>query len=174
MSGQRAVTTNLDDFGTTLGARERWSTLAAVGLGVVGMTALGLVFTVRSGDVRWLFLSLPLTLVLFVVGRLAPTGYRLAADGVHVERRAGPKVIPYRVIRSVDRAPRPLRGLSLTASKGVFGRFGRFWNTTLGFYRLFVTNSDGVVWLETSDGWVGLSPDRPDDFVERLRGRLGR
>ncbi len=136
------------------------------------MTVLGVVFTARSGELRWLFLSLPFTLILFLTARAAPSGYRLAPDGVRVERRARPIVIPYATIRSVDRAPRPLGGLTLTASKGVFGRFGRFWNPTLGFYRLFLANRDNVVWLRTETGWVGLSPDRPDEFVARLAARI--
>jgi len=161
-----------DHFGATLGERERWSTIAAVGIGVVGVSILGVISAVRSGNPRWLFLSLPFTLMLFVVGRYAPTGYRLGPDGVHVERRAGPRVIPYRAIRSADRVARPLAGISLTASKGVFGRFGRFWNMTLGFYRLYLTNRETVVWLETTDGWMALSPDRPDEFLTRVRARI--
>jgi hypothetical protein len=145
-----------------------------VGLGVVAMTILGVVFTVKTGRPEWLFAGLPFSLVLFVIGRFAPTGYRLAGDGVHVERRAGKLVIPYRRIRAVDREDRPVGGISVFASKGVFGRFGRFWSSTLGSYRLFLSNAEGVVWLGTDDGWVGLSPDRPDEFVERLRGRLER
>jgi hypothetical protein len=141
-------------------------------LGVVGTTVLGIVFTVKSGDVRWLFLSLPVTLVLFVIGRYAPVAYRLAGDGVHVERRAGPKVVPYRRVRSVDREPRAVGWLSVFASKGVFGRFGWFWSPTLRFHRAYLTNQDNVVWLDTDDGWIALSPDRPDDFVDRLRGRV--
>ncbi|MBI4246157.1 MAG: hypothetical protein HY614_03115 [Candidatus Rokubacteria bacterium] len=128
----------------------------------------------KSGEPRWFSLPLPFALILFFVARFAPTGYRLAPDGLHVERRAGPTVIAYAMIRSVDRLPRPLAGFGLNASKGVFGRFGRFWNTTLGFYRLFLTNRQNVVWLQTSGGWVGLSPDRPDEFVERLSRRIGR
>jgi hypothetical protein len=161
-----------DHFPALLGTRERWATLAAVGLGVAGMFLLGVVFAVHTGDGRWLFLNLPFAIMLFGVGRYAPTGYRLAPDGVHVERRAGPKVIPYAAIRGADREPRPLRGVSVGASKGVFGHFGRFWNGALGFYRLYLTNRDGVVWLDTAGGWVGLSPERPDDFVARLRTRL--
>lgn len=143
-------------------------------LGTVGATILGVVLTAQTGDLRWLFLGLPVTLALFVLGRLAPTGYRLAGDGVHVLRRAGPRIIAYRAIRAVDRAPRPLRGISFTATRGIFGHFGTLWNTSLGFYRVFITNSDSVVWLETSDGWIALSPDRPDEFVDRLRARLPR
>ncbi len=139
---------------------------------MVGLSILGVAFAMKSGNPRWMFLSLPFALILFVIGRYAPQGYRLAGDGVHVERRAGPRVIPYRTIRAADRVARPLAGISLTASKGIFGRFGRFWNTTLGFYRLFLTNRESVVWLQTSDGWVAISPDRPDEFVARLRTRI--
>lgn len=152
--------------------RERWSTIAAVVLGVVVFTVAGLAFAIKTGDPRWMFFSLPFTLLLFVTGRYAPTGFRLAGDGVHVERRAGPKVIPYRTIRAADDAPRPVTGMSMFGSRGVFGRFGRFWNGSLGHYRLFLTNGHDVVWLDTVDGWVGLSPDRPQQFLEQLRARL--
>ena len=152
--------------------RERLSTLAAVVIGVIGMTIFGVVATARTGEPLWLFISLPFSLALWVVGRFAPSGYRLAPDGVHVERRAGDKVIAYRRIRSVDREPRPLRGMSLMGTKGVFGRVGKFWNTTLGYYELHLVNADGVVWLQTDAGLVGVSPDRPDEFVDRLKARL--
>jgi hypothetical protein len=141
-------------------------------VGVVGMTVLGIVLTVTTGQPHWLFASLPFGLVLWVMGRYAPTGYRLAGDGVHVERRAGDAVIPYRRIRAVDRERRRVRGINVLGSGGVFGTFGRFWSPFMGFYRLFLTNKDDVVWLRTDDGWVALSPDRPDEFVERLRGHL--
>ncbi len=136
------------------------------------MTILGVAFTVKSGDPRWLFAGLPFALVLFVAGRFAPSGYRLAGDGLQIERKAGPKVIPYRKIRSADREARRVNGITVMGSKGVFGRFGRFWNPSLGFYRLYLSNRENIVWLATDDGLVGLSPDRPDEFVERLQGRL--
>ncbi len=139
----------------------------------MGLSALGIVMTVRTGEPRWLFVPLPFAIILFGAGHYAPNGYRLAPDGVHVERRAGAKVIPYRRIRTVDREPRPWQGMSVTASKGIFGRFGRFWNSSVGSYTLYLTNTDGVVWLSTDGGLIGLSPDRPDEFVERLRRRLG-
>ena len=75
-------------------------------------------------------------------------------------------------IRAVDRAPRPITGLSVMGSNGVFGRFGQFWNLRLGFYRLFVTDGRKIVWLQTAGGWVALSPDQPDEFVERLSGKI--
>jgi hypothetical protein len=137
------------------------------------LTVVGIALTVQSGDPRWLFISLPCSVILFVAGRFAPTAYRLGADGVHIERRAGDKIIPYRTIRNADRLERPLRGISLGASKGIFGRFGRFWSPQLGFFRLFVSDASAVVWLHTDGGLVGLSPDRPDEFLARLRTHRG-
>jgi hypothetical protein len=135
---------------------------------------LGVLLTARSGEFLWLFLSVPVTLALLVMARFAPAGYWLGPEGVVVERKVRAKVILYRDIRSVDRLPRPITGISMTASNGIFGRFGHFWNTSLGFYRLFLTDRDNIVWLETNRGWTGLSPDRPDEFVTRLRGKIAR
>ena len=138
------------------------------------MTVLGVVFTVKSGDPRWLFVGLPFTLMLFVAGRFAPTGYRLAGDGIQIERKAGAKVIPYRKIHGVDREERRVNGITAMGSTGIFGRFGRFWNPSLGFYRLYLTNREQIVWLATDAGLVGLSPDRPDEFVRSLGSILGQ
>jgi hypothetical protein len=132
---------------------------------------VGIVCLLQKGDPRWMLVGLPFVLMVFFIGRFAPTGYRLTADGLRVERRIGAAAIPYRGIRAVDRADRPLAGLSMFGSQGVFGRFGVFWNMRLGLYRLYLTNRDGVVWLATENGWVGLSPDRPDEFVQRLQSR---
>ncbi|MBM3220581.1 MAG: hypothetical protein FJZ38_18240 [Candidatus Rokubacteria bacterium] len=139
---------------------------------VGGTLVLGFVMTVRTADIRWLFLSLPFVVMLWVAARFAPTGYRIGPDGVHVERRVGRKVIPYRDIRAVDRVVRSVKGLTFAGSNGLFGRFGSFWSPRLGFYRLFLTNTDAVVWLSTGQGWVALSPDRPEEFCARLAARL--
>lgn len=169
----RSPSAIVDRFDAPLGAGERLTTLAALVIGIGGTTVLGVVLTVRTGDVRWLFASLPVTIGFFVLGRLAPAGYRLGSAGVHIERKAGDRVIPYGVIRAVDREPRPVGGVSATASRGLFGWFGRFWNGRLGMYQLFVTDRQRLVWLHTDRGFVGISPARADEFVERLRARLG-
>lgn len=140
---------------------------------VIGGTIVGgLAMMIRTHDFRWLLLSLPFSLMLLIAARLAPTGYRLAPDGLHVERKAGRKLIAYGDIRAVDRAPRSVTGLTFAGSNGLFGRFGAFWNPRLGFYRLFLSNTQTVVWLSTSKGWVAVSPDRPEEFCARLDARL--
>jgi hypothetical protein len=127
---------------------------------------------VRTQDFRWLVLSLPFLIMLLIAARYAPSGYRLGADGVYVERKAGPKVIRYRDIRAVDQTARSVKGITFLGSNGLFGRFGRFWNPRLGLYRLFLSNTASVVWLSTSDGWVAVSPDRPDEFAAGVQARL--
>jgi hypothetical protein len=139
---------------------------------VGGTTIFGTVMTARTHDLRWLFLSLPFALMLLVAARYAPRAYWLAPDGLRIERKAGAKLIRYRDIRAVDREPRSVKGMSFGGSNGLFGRFGRFWSPRLGFYRLFLSNTHAVVWLSTSDGWVGLSPDQPEEFCARLSMRL--
>ena len=150
------------------------STLAAIVLVIGGSIVLGVVLTARSADIRWLFLSMPFAVMLWVAMRYAPTGYRLGPDGLAVERRVGPKVIAYGEIRAVDRVSRSIKGLTFGGSNGLFGRFGSFWNPRLGFYRLFLSNTRTIVWLNTARGWVALSPDRPEDFCARLAMRLPR
>lgn len=137
-----------------------------------GTLALGIVMTARSHDLRWLFLSLPFSVMMLLAARYAPRAYWVAPDGLHIERKAGPKVIRYRDIRAVDREPRSPKGMSFGGSNGLFGRFGRFWSPRLGFYRLFLSNTTSVVWLTTREGLVGLSPDLPEEFCTRLAMRL--
>jgi hypothetical protein len=139
---------------------------------VGGSIVFGFAATVWTRDIQWLFLSLPFILMLWVAHRFAPTGYHLAIDGIHVERRAGHKVIPYREIRAVDRGARSVTGLTFGGSNGLFGRFGSFWSPRLGFYRLFLSNTNTVVWLATTGGWVAVSPDRPDEFCARLAAHI--
>jgi hypothetical protein len=135
-------------------------------------TLAGIVMMIRTHDFRWLVLTLPFLIMLLVASRYAPSAYRLGAEGVYIERKVGAKVIRYRDIRSVDRERRSIKGLTFGGSNGLFGRFGRFWNPRLGMYRLFLSNTSSVVWLATSEGWVAVSPDRPDDFVAGVQARL--
>ena len=108
-----------------------------------------------------------------MTARYAPRAYRIALDGLHVERRAGDFVVPYRAIRGVDRKRRSLLGVG-AGSRGFLGwfTFGRAWRPGLGPYRLFLTRRGSVVWVQTDSGWLALSPDEPDAFVERLRTHL--
>ena len=150
---------------------ERRTTLAAMIVGIGVATLIGVVGMAQTGNIAWLFLSLPFTVVLFVMAQFAPRGYRITPEGLRIERTLRDRVIPWRDVRGVDDEARQLTGISVTASRGIFGWFGWFWSVRFGLYQLFVTDRRRIVWLRTERGLVGVSPDRPEEFVARVRER---
>jgi hypothetical protein len=105
---------------------------------------------------------------------LAPSGFALEAGSLVVERPLRPIRIPIAGIRAV--APLPagaMRGaIRLGGSGGLFGWYGRYRSGTLGAFRLYASRRDGLVLVDAGERYV-LSPDRPERFVEALRGRAG-
>jgi hypothetical protein len=149
--------------------------LTAFGLiaGVAVPVGVGVMLARMFHDVRLLLLPVPLLLLFALTARYAPRAYRIATDGLHVERRAGDFVVPYRAIAAVDGERRSLLGFG-AGSRGFLGwfTFGRAFSPSLGLYRLFLTRRANIVWVQTDRGWLALSPDEPVAFVERLRARL--
>ena len=154
--------------------REKILTVVGLVVGIGSPLIAGISAMAATGAPWLLLLPILIALIFLVSARLAPRAYRLGADGVHVERRGTANVVvPYRDIRGVDRVRRSLVGLG-AGSNGFLGRFtfGRGWRPGLGAYRILITNSFDVVWLQTTRGWVALSPERPEEFVARLRTRI--
>ncbi len=141
--------------------------------GILAPLVLGAVLTATRADPEWLFIGLPFMGIIWVASLYAPRGYVLAPEGLRIERRAGDIVVPYAAILDVDRAQRGLSGVG-PGSNGFLGwfTFGRAWRFDHGRYRLCLTNRRDAVWIRTTGGWVAVSPDPPDVFVERLRARL--
>ena len=127
-----------------------------------------------SGDPSLLILPLPFLLGLWVVQGLAPAGVTLEADGVRIERRWLSRLIPYRLIRAVDREPRPVGGFGAVGLNVLFGSQGPRWNPRTGWHYLAITNTADLVYLHTAGGLLVFSPSRPDEFVVRLGRRLSK
>lgn len=125
-----------------------------------------------SGDPSLLILPLPFLLGLWVIQGLAPVGFTLEADGVRIERRWLSRLIPYVLIRGVDRDPRAIGGFGAVGLNVLFGSQGPRWNRRTGWHYLAITNTTDLVALLTRGGPVVLSPSRPDEFAARLRDRL--
>jgi hypothetical protein len=104
----------------------------------------------------------------------APQGYALDATALRVQRRAGGLDIPLASITAVRRAEREeLRGsIRAFAVGGLFGYFGRFYNTRLGGYRMYATRSSNYVLVSTNKGPVLLTPAEPDRMVAAIEQRL--
>ncbi|HEX3157136.1 MAG TPA: PH domain-containing protein [Gemmatimonadaceae bacterium] len=106
----------------------------------------------------------------------APRGYALDAAALRVRRRAGELEIPLASITAVRRAQREeLRGsIRAFAVGGLFGYFGRFYNSRLGRYRMYATRSSDYVLVTTNTGPVVITPAEPDQMVAAIERRLAR
>ena len=127
-----------------------------------------------SGDLSLLGLPLPFLLGLWVIQGLAPAGFALEADGVRIQRRWLSRLIPYVLIRTVDREPRPIGGVGAVGLNVLFGSQGPRWNRRTGWHYLAITNTTDLVYLHTRGGLMVLSPSRPDEFAARLGRRLAK
>jgi hypothetical protein len=52
---------------------------------------------------------------------------------------------------------------------GLFGGFGWLWTEKRGMVRMYISRTDGFVWIECRSGrpWL-ITPERPDAFVRAL------
>ena len=113
--------------------------------------------------------------ILMICVALAPLGYTVDEVGI-VVNRLGPNIcILYSDvadIRSIKRRDLGF-GLSLLASGGFFGIYGRFWSTRLGRFQAYVTNASHLVMITRTDGTTLLISPLPADVflavVEQAR-----
>jgi Bacterial PH domain len=143
-----------------------------LGLGFGAPFVLSVAMVATSGDPSLLILPLPFLLGLWVVQGLAPAGFTLEADGVRIERRWLSRLVPYALIRGVDRTPHAVGGVGAVGLNVLFGSQGPRWNRRTGWHYLAITNTADLVYLHTAGGLVVLSPSRPDEFAVRLSRRL--
>jgi hypothetical protein len=161
-------------FPAVLGPRQRWvAGLLGVGLGFGGPFLLSVALVGTSGDPGFLILPLPFLGGLWVAQGLSPSGVTIEEGGVRLERRWLARLLPYAAITGCDRRPRRAGGLGAIGVNALFGSHGWRWNPWTGWHYLAITNTGDLVWLHTAAGLVAVSPRDPDDFVARLRSRLG-
>ena len=156
-------------FPAVMGARQRWITgVLGIGLGFGGPFLLSVVLIATSGDPSFLILPLPFLGALWLAQGLAAAGYTLEEQGIRIERRWNPWLIPYDQIEAADRAPRRIGGLGGVGCNALFGARGARWNPWTGWHYLAIANTEALVGVTTRRGLVVLSPDRPDEFMTAL------
>ena len=135
---------------------------------------LSVAMVATSGDPSLLILPLPFLCGLWVIQGLAPAGFTLEIEGIRIERRWLSRLIPYALIRAVDREPRAIGGFGAVGLNSLFGSQGPRWNRRTGWHYLAITNTTDLVYVHTLGGIVVLSPSRPDEFTASVDQRIAK
>ena len=143
----------------------------------VALFALPLVFLGSAGSGHS-SLAIPglllVTLYAWVWLRFRPTRFELYPESLDVVWPMKHLSIPRSEIREVRRVdPGVLRrelGWRLRiGAGGLWGGFGWLWTSRRGLVQLYVSRTDGLVWIERSRGrpWL-ITPRDPEGFVRAL------
>ena len=107
--------------------------------------------------------------------RFRPTRFVVGPDAIDVHwplkhRRIARSSI--QGVRRVDNAElRELAGAGMrVGAGGLWGGFGWLWTTHRGIAQMYVSRTDGYVWIErgAERAWL-ITPDDPDAFIQALR-----
>ena len=100
-------------------------------------------------------------------------GYTVTEDAIFVHRLGWALRLPLQNVRRARVAPGATRGsLRTFGNGGLFSFSGRYRNQTLGPYRAYMTDAERTVVVETTDGPIVVTPDRPDAFAAAVKGAL--
>jgi len=123
-------------------------------------------------------LALPGALIVAVYAwtwlRMRPTRFVVSPDALEVvwpwKRRRIPRA-EIASVRLID-APGLRREVGFATRVGVgglWGGFGWLWSWRRGIVQMYISRTDGFVWIETKSGrpWF-ITPAEPEDFVRAL------
>ncbi len=112
-------------------------------------------------------------IILLVPFLFKPKGFRLAFEEFTIERTLNTITIPYAQISTIQRGKWTWKAIRLGGSGGLYGYLGLFHFFGIGRVWMYVTNRHKMVLIETDSGKkYAVSPEDPDDFVLKLRGKL--
>ncbi len=114
---------------------------------------------------------------LWVWLRMRPMLFVVDADGVEVEwplKRRRIQRADIASVRLIDVATlrRELGFCMRVGVGGLFGAFGWLWSRRRGIVEMYVSRTDGLVWIERVSGrpWM-ITPEKPEAFVRELSVR---
>jgi hypothetical protein len=111
-----------------------------------------------------------LTLAIILLSALFTVrGYSITNDALLIDRLFWTTRIPLTELQSVKFDPAAThRSIRTFGNGGFFSFTGHFRNKELGSYRAFMTDRRRAVVLRFPASVIVISPDRPEDFVNRI------
>lgn len=144
---------------------------------LLGLEAAHMLYRLSLGledDGTALLQLLILVAIPFLAWLFSPQAYELRDGALVIVRPFRPVVIPFAEIQCVhvvdpEDVSWPIRVLGVG---GMFGYYGKFWRTELGFASYYLRNKENPIVLDTATrGRIVLSPDSPE-LARALRTAL--
>jgi hypothetical protein len=143
----------------------------------IGLLALPLVFLVAGGFWRGL-LSVPALLLAGIYGwvwlRFRPTGFIVRPGVLEVMwplKRREIRRADISAVRLIEKGElrREVGWCMRVGAGGLWGGFGWLWTQRRGIVQMYISRTDGLVWIEriSDRPWL-ITPEHPEAFVRAL------
>lgn len=127
------------------------------------------------------FLSLPALLLILIYAwvwlRFRPSMFVVYSNGLEVNWPLKRRRIPRDEITAVrlvdgEELTREIGWGTRVGAGGLWGGFGLLWTRRRGLVQMYISRTDGYVWIERGEQrpWL-LTPQDPEEFVRALRER---
>ena len=139
------------------------TTLILIPIFVIGLTRM------EEGWNR-ILIFLPLVILLGAIPFII-RGYSLEGDQLLIHRSFWTDRINLQDLENADYRPNGMaRSLRIGGNGGLYSFTGWYWNRKHGRYRAYVNDLNHIVVLKFPNRTIMVSPDRPEEFVEAIRG----
>lgn len=132
--------------------------------------------TKELGDMVPIYTSVALLLIYGISYAFSPINYRLTAQELIVHRFLTNATIDRQTIKSVDLIDRSQLNWSVRTFGvgGLFGYYGKFFNSKLGNMTWYATRKDKTVLITTMNNKkIIITPDKAEEFVAEFNQSLG-
>lgn len=156
-------------------ANNHWSTeviIITIGVLIVTLGVMYAVFFVTHlSIIIKIFLLLPLIVILLYFGCTTPVKLELDAKKIAIVKAFGSIKIPREEVVNIYKiSPKSLsKSIRLFGSGGFFGYLGKFENSIIGKYQMYITEKKNLILIETSSMKYVVNCKHEEEFINLLK-----